>query len=92
MENIANNIPPSDSDIVVFTSTDREVEFQVVIDGEQDTVWATQQQMTELFGKARRTVGEHIQNLYAEVNLKKVQLGGISAKFRKKVIEKLPAH
>ncbi len=37
--------------------------------GEQDTVWATQQQMTELFSKARKTVGEHIQNLYAEGEL-----------------------
>ncbi len=41
----------------------------MVVDGEQDTVWATQQQMTELFGKARRTVGEHIKNLYAEGEL-----------------------
>jgi hypothetical protein len=69
MTNPENNITPFDSDVVVFTSIDREVEFQVVVDGEQDTVWATQQQMTELFGKARRTVGEHIRNLYAEGEL-----------------------
>ncbi|WP_225986553.1 virulence protein RhuM/Fic/DOC family protein [Rufibacter sp. LB8] len=64
-----NNNTPSYTDIALFTSTDKEVEFQVVVDGEQDTVWATQQQMTELFGKARRTVGEHIKNLYAEGEL-----------------------
>lgn len=69
MKDTESNITPSDNDIIVFTSTDREVEFQVVLDGERDTVWATQQQMTELFDKARRTVGEHIQNLYTEGEL-----------------------
>jgi len=31
--------------------------------------------MTELFGKARRTVGEHIQNLYAEGELEETATG-----------------
>ncbi|MDB5263581.1 MAG: putative DNA-binding protein in cluster with Type restriction-modification system [Adhaeribacter sp.] len=72
MKDKESDITPSDNEIVVFTSSDREVEFQVVLDGEQDTVWATQQQMTDLFGKTRRTIGEHIQNLYTEGELDEV--------------------
>lgn len=32
----------------------------------EDTVWATERQIMELFGKARRTIGEHIKNIYEE--------------------------
>lgn len=33
--------------------------------------WATEQQIVDLFGKARRTIGEHIKNIYAEGELDK---------------------
>jgi len=39
------------------------------LDGKHDTVWVTEQQLTELFGKARRTIGEHIRNIYKEGEL-----------------------
>jgi hypothetical protein len=39
------------------------------LDEENDTVWVTEQQLTELFGKARRTIGEHIRNIYKEGEL-----------------------
>jgi hypothetical protein len=42
-----------------------------VLDGEHDTVWATEHQIMELFGKARRTIGEHIKNIYKEGELDK---------------------
>ena len=31
-----------------------------------ETVWLTQEQMSDLFGKAKSTINEHIQNVYAE--------------------------
>lgn len=46
-------------------------EFQVVLDSERDTVWATEQQIIDLFGKSRRIIGEHIKNIYAEGELDK---------------------
>lgn len=55
--------------IAVFQSSDNEIEFQVVIDNNEDTVWATQHQIIELFGKSRRTIGEHIKNIYSEGEL-----------------------
>lgn len=59
------------SEVVVFKPKDGQTEFQVVLDGEHDTVWATEQQIMELFGKARRTIGEHIKNIYEEGELDK---------------------
>ena len=60
-----------DTEIVVFRPQDGQTEFQVVLDAGQDTVWATEQQIVELFGKARRTIGEHIKNIYEEGELDK---------------------
>jgi death-on-curing family protein len=59
------------SEVVVFKPQGGQTEFQVVLDGKQDTVWATEQQIMELFGKARRTIGEHIKNIYEEGELDK---------------------
>ena len=43
----------------------------MVLDGEHDTVWSAEQQIMDLFGKARRTIGEHIKNIYEEGELDK---------------------
>ncbi len=56
-------------DFAVFQSSDNEIEFQVILDDNEDTVWATQHQIIELFGKSRRTIGEHIKNIYSEGEL-----------------------
>ncbi len=66
------NLPEiKNSEVVIFKPKDGQTEFQVVLDGEHDTVWATEQQIMELFGKARRTIGEHIKNIYEEGELNK---------------------
>ena len=36
---------------------------------EEDTVWLTQDQMAELFQKAKSTINEHIKNIYADGKL-----------------------
>jgi len=59
------------SEVVVFKPKGGQTEFQVVLDGDHDTVWATEKQIMELFGKARRTIGEHIRNIYEEGELDK---------------------
>ncbi len=66
------NLPEiKNSELVVFKPKDGKTEFQVVLDGEHDTIWATEQQIMDLFGKARRTIGEHIKNIYSEGELDK---------------------
>ncbi|MBQ0769930.1 MAG: virulence protein RhuM/Fic/DOC family protein [Bizionia sp.] len=42
---------------------------QINVQFEQDTVWLTQAQMADLFGKDVRTVNEHLKNLYASEEL-----------------------
>lgn len=36
---------------------------------EEETVWLTQDQMATLFGKAKSTINEHINNIYEEQEL-----------------------
>ncbi len=57
------------NELVVFKPSRGGSEFEVILDGAHDTVWVTEQQLTELFGKARRTIGEHIRNIYKEGEL-----------------------
>lgn len=66
------NLPDiKNSELVIFKPKDGQTEFQVVLDEEHDTVWATEQQIMELFGKARRTIEYHIKNIYEEGELDK---------------------
>lgn len=56
-------------EIIVFNSSSANAEFQVVLDNKFDSVWVTQAQMTELFGKAKGTISEHIKNIFSEGEL-----------------------
>lgn len=55
------------SDMMIFTTDDEQVELNVKL--ENETVWLTQAQMSELFGKARSTISEHIKNVFVEGEL-----------------------
>ena len=55
-------------EIVIYQSEDGLIKVDVLF--ENETVWLTQQQMSLLFGKAKSTISEHIQNIYAEGELK----------------------
>lgn len=48
-------------------SKDNSIELQVALD--TDTVWLSQEQMAQLFGKGRSTITEHISNVFAEGEL-----------------------
>ena len=52
------------SELILYTSPDGSIKIDVVL--EDETVWLTQEQMSKLFGKARTTIVEHIQNIYKE--------------------------
>ena len=53
----------------IFTSTDGQAQLEVAL--EQETVWLSQVQMAELFGKDVRTVNEHVGNVFQEGELEK---------------------
>jgi hypothetical protein len=57
----------TDSKILIYQNQDGNVKIDVLL--EDETVWLTQAQMAELFGKGRTTVTEHIQNVFKEGEL-----------------------
>ena len=54
-------------DIIIYQSEDGVVRLDVRL--EYKTVWLTIDQMSELFGKSRSTINEHILNIYEEGEL-----------------------
>ena len=55
------------NDIVIFRNG--ELELEVSVSEDRETVWLTQKQIAELFGKDRRTITRHIQNIYKDNEL-----------------------
>ena len=55
------------NDIVIFKNG--ELELKVSVSEDRETVWLTQKQIAELFGKDRRTITRHIQNIYKDNEL-----------------------
>jgi len=53
--------------IIIYNTEDGETKIDVRLEGE--TVWLSQKQMAELFDKDRKTVTEHIQNVFKEGEL-----------------------
>ena len=53
--------------IEIYQATDGSTQINVQF--EHDTVWLTQAQMAELFGKGRTTITEHINNVFTEGEL-----------------------
>ena len=52
------------SSIILYQTPDGQTRVEVKL--ENETVWLTQDQMAELFDKARSTITEHIGNVFSE--------------------------
>ncbi len=55
------------SDMIIFTTDDKQVELNVKL--ENETVWLTQAQMQALFDKGKSAISEHIRNIFKEGEL-----------------------
>ena len=53
------------SEIVIYDADEARVEVRV----ERETVWLTQEQIAQLFGRERSVVTKHIRNVFAEGEL-----------------------
>ena len=53
-----------ENEIVLFETNDREIRLSVPV--ENETVWLTQEQMSELFDTARSSIAYHISNIFKE--------------------------
>lgn len=58
------NLSHNQSEFLLYTSQNGEVKVDVLLQSE--TVWLTQKAMQLLFGKDKRTISEHIGNVYKE--------------------------
>ena len=61
------------NEIVLFTDGDINIEVQ--INPEQETVWLTQKQMGELFNVKQATLSEHINNIISSGELNETSIG-----------------
>ncbi len=57
----------TNSDILIYQSEDGKTKIQTRL--EDETVWLTQKQMSELFQKSKSTINEHIKNVFDEEEL-----------------------
>lgn len=58
--------------IEIYQTPDGQAQFNIVL--ENETVWLNQAQMAELFDKNKRTVSEHIRNIFKEDELVEEQV------------------
>ncbi len=55
------------TDFILYKTPDNKISINVQV--EDETVWLTQDQMAELFDKSKKTISEHIRNIYLEGEL-----------------------
>ena len=55
------------SNIIIYQSEDGQTHIEVRMD--EDTVWLTQQQMSDLYQTSRTNVVEHIKHIYEDSEL-----------------------
>ena len=54
----------NNSSFIIFKTEDEKISVDVRF--EEETVWLSQEQMAQLFGKSRTTITCHIQNIFKE--------------------------
>ena len=77
MSTESNNTDKNRS-LVAFQPAQGVTEYQVILDPGADTVWATEQQIADIFDRDRTVIGRHIKNIFKEDELMQ---DSVSAKF-----------
>lgn len=70
MEENSNNMPDK-TQFLLYTSEDGKIKIETRM--QNQTVWLTQDQLSQLFDKSKSTINEHIKNIYAEKELSEKQ-------------------
>lgn len=63
-------------DVILYNAEDGKVQLEVQL--EKETVWLTQDQMAELFGRERSVITKHVRNVFKEGELEEAS---VRAKF-----------
>lgn len=69
----------TDNNVIVFK--DNELELEVNVAPEEDTVWLTQAQMVKLFQSSKANISEHIKIYMIQGSCIRKKLFGISEQF-----------
>ncbi|WP_286745811.1 virulence RhuM family protein [Roseivirga sp. UBA1976] len=64
-----NSLTPNQSEFLLYVSQSGEVKVDVLL--QDETVWLTQKAMQELFDRDKRTISEHIGNVFEEGELER---------------------
>lgn len=59
-------------EILIYQNQEGNIKIDVRL--EEETVWLTQDQMAQLFGKAKSTINEHLKNIMKKENFRKACL------------------
>ncbi len=70
--------------LLLYKTSDNKVSINVQI--QDKTVWLTQDWMTELFDKSKKTISEHIRNIYLEGELTESAIMGKSGTIKMKAM------
>jgi hypothetical protein len=61
------DVIPTNSSLLLYQTEDGQTKIEVRL--QDETVWLNQSQLCELFDKDKRTISEHIQNIFREGEL-----------------------
>ena len=56
----------TDLDFLIYNTPDREIKLNVIV--KDETVWATQKAMAELFDVQIPAISKHLKNIFTEAN------------------------
>jgi len=80
IEEVKNNV--KDKTLVVFRPSQGVTEYQVILDKDADTLWATELQIAKIFGRDRTVINRHIKNSFKEDDLDEVSTSAKIAQVR----------
>jgi hypothetical protein len=68
-----NELAPKESggEFLLYQTEDGRIRIETRM--QEETVWLTQDQMAQLFGKAKSTINEHIKNIFKKWSLLKTK-------------------
>ncbi|AIM39030.1 toxin Fic [Sphingobacterium sp. ML3W] len=62
-----NRLEPSQNNFILYTTPEGEVKLNVLL--ENETIWLTQEQMSQLFNRERSVITKHIGNVFSDGEL-----------------------
>ncbi|MGI8599615.1 MAG: RhuM family protein, partial [Chitinophagaceae bacterium] len=77
-----DNDSMKDKTLVVFKPSQGVSEYQVILDKDADTLWATELQIAEIFGRDRTVINRHIKNSFKEGELEEISTSAKIAQVR----------